>query len=268
MPLSGIGSSNYSKSAIVEAGGSPFFRKESEHWRNYAFQDVANAIGLPQSYIMGAGAPPIAHFGFNGQLTYAIDLASGKALRFASSLGENGNPDSEIYKLDIFSQDCTFYASEGIQTPVLKVEAAKRTGDERFIRSIRKGLTRVPGVGGRKQIGLGGVFTLESGSKYMIHVPYREFKDEIKDGSAEFGEYIKFCEVESGPLSCICVLLSADPTGGAMNNNPEHPHCFTHNLEGSGHFEYDTCPEEVRYVGYFAPAGNMFCANNPYAYSS
>lgn len=66
MPLAGIGSSDYNKSAIVEAGGAPFFKKDSEHWRNFAFSEVLEGIGLPKSYIMGAGAPPISHFGFNG----------------------------------------------------------------------------------------------------------------------------------------------------------------------------------------------------------
>lgn len=94
MPLPGIGSANYRKSAVVEAGGAPYFKTEAEHWRNYSFSDVLDAIDLPKSYIIGTGAPPVSHFGFNGQLTYAIDFKSGDALRFASSLSETGSPQS------------------------------------------------------------------------------------------------------------------------------------------------------------------------------
>ena len=44
--------------------------------------------------------------------------------------------------------DCTYFASEGIQTPVLKVEATGRIGEDSFYRSLLKGLKRIPGIGG------------------------------------------------------------------------------------------------------------------------
>ncbi len=117
-------------------------------------------------------------------------------------------------------------------------------------------------MGGSKQIGMGGVFNFE-GSKYVIHVPLREFKEEVRDGSGTRDDYLRYYEMEKTPMTCMPVMLSSDPTGGSLNMMLEHPHFFTHDLKSSGHFEYDACAEEVRYVGYFSPVANVFCVNNP-----
>ena len=54
----------------------------------------------------------------------------------------------------------TLYLSEGQEGDVLRIEATKRTGDENYTEAIGKALAKVPGVGGSKQIGLGGVFSV------------------------------------------------------------------------------------------------------------
>ena len=61
---------------------------------------------------------------------------------------------------------------------MLRIEASKRTGDESYPCAIASALSKYPGVGGSKQIGLGGAFSVESGKVRAHAVPkYRDDED-------------------------------------------------------------------------------------------
>ena len=42
----------------------------------------------------------------------------------------------------------------------------------------------------------------------------------------------------------------------------EHTHCFSDHGEG-GHYHWDTTPEEVKYIGYFVPAQDVYRLGRP-----
>ena len=42
----------------------------------------------------------------------------------------------------------------------------------------------------------------------------------------------------------------------------EHTHCFSHHGDG-GHYHYDVTPEEVSYLGYYAPAEKLYRVDRP-----
>ena len=69
---------------------------------------------------------------------------------------------------------------------------------------------------------------------------------------------------EAGPeLTCCSVILSADPTGGAMLNRTEHAHFFRRDGTQGGDFEEGVTKEEMHYIGYYTPAGSVYKLNNP-----
>lgn len=120
-------------------------------------------------------------------------------------------------------------------------------------------MKKLPGVGGQNQVGLGGVFTVESGKIKGHAIP--KLKDEDVDLPTLI-ENIQF--FEAGPeLTCISFILSGDPTGGAMINLPQHTHFFRQDGTEGGHFEEGISKEEIHYVGYFTPAGSVYKLNKP-----
>lgn len=104
----------------------------------------------------------------------------------------------------------TVYISEGLPGEVLKIEVEGRHGDEaNFINAIRAGLKQVPGVGENKQIGLGGIFMVESG-KIQAHIP-GEFNEKIFEDYEDIDDWLTKFEMGPG-LVGLTVLLSDDPT--------------------------------------------------------
>ena len=111
----------------------------------------------------------------------------------------------------------TLYLSEGLPRDVLRIEASKQTGDENYANAIANGLKKVPEIGGSNQIGLGGVFSVETG-KVRAHAIPKLKEGEDLDFPTLLSSLHRF---EAGPeLTCLSVILSADPTGGAMINLP------------------------------------------------
>ncbi len=134
-------------------------------------------------------------------------------------------------------------------------------GKENIVTAIREGLKKYPGCGGSNQIGLGGVFSVEQG-KVKGHV-MPDFKKTLMVEGPEVEEWLQFYEM--GPdLTCLTSFLTEDPTGGDMNYRLEHTHFYRRDGKEGGHYHYDTTKEEIKYVGYFTPAGYAYRMNNAY----
>ncbi len=154
----------------------------------------------------------------------------------------------------------SLYFSEGKPGDVLRVEAAKRTGEDNYITAIHKGMLKVPGVGGSKQIGLGGAFSVDSGKVRAHMIPKYKTEEDMS-----LPDTLKWLHrYEAGPeLTCMSFVLSEDPTGGDMDIFLEHSHFFRRDGSQAGHFEEGITKEEMKYVGYFSPAGSVVKVNNP-----
>ena len=91
------------------------------------------------------------------------DLATQTRRSILAQIEEDKSIKCSKYDSDEFSMFSTLYLSEGKEGEVLRIEAATRTGNENYTEAIANGLSKFPGVGGSKQIGLGGVFSVEAG---------------------------------------------------------------------------------------------------------
>ena len=108
----------------------------------------------------------------------------------------------------------------------VKVKVSCRTGEQASLTQvIRTGLKNVPGVGGEKQLGLGGVFRMESGSA-KAHVnpdfevlPANYYDRDQMKCVKDFLQFYSF----PAPLLCFTCLWTGEPEDGP-----------TLNLRGSG----------------------------------
>ncbi len=117
------------------------------------------------------------------------------------------------------------------------------------------------GVGGTTQIGMGGVFLVETG-RIQAHIP-GEFDSKIFEDYEDIDDWLTKFEMGPG-LVGLAVLLSADPTPEKHLVKMEQ-HCHFHSLDGKqgGHYRKDITPSEIKYTGYFALAGKVVDINNP-----
>ena len=64
-----------------------------------------------------------------------------------------------------------------------------------------------------------------------------------------------------GPISGLSCVLSDDPTGTDMHLMCDHTHFFKRDGNEAGHYEHDTTPETIKYVGYYTMATKIFKLN-------
>ena len=144
---------------------------------------------------------------------------------------------------------------------MVEVEVAQRTGDEGSLPlAMRNALLPLAGEEGR-EIGLGGVFRVESGGIRSHVMPdYDCIGHEYYDTEREeiVAEFLRYFEPVGPGLLCFSVLWTGDPTGGELDLRPlsEHTH-FYHPGDDTmgGHYHHDVTPDEIHYRGWFAPAG-------------
>ena len=118
------------------------------------------------------------------------------------------------------------YMCNGEKGKVVKVKVSCRKGDQASLTQvIRAGLKNIPGVGGDKQLGLGGVFRMESGTA-KAHVnpdfdvlPENYYDREQMKCVKDFLQFYSF----SAPLLCFTCVWTDEPASGE-----------TLNLRGSG----------------------------------
>ena len=122
----------------------------------------------------------------------------------------------------------------------MEVKVSCRTGDQASLTQvIRAGLKKVTGVGGEKQLGMGGVFRMESGSaKAHVNPDFEVLPDSYYDREQmkcvrDFLQFYTF----PAPLLCFSCLWTEEPQGGE-----------TLNLRGSGMLRESLCQKVNNYL--------------------
>ena len=114
----------------------------------------------------------------------------------------------------------------GEKGKVVKVKVSCRKGDQASLTQvIRAGLKNIPGVGGDKQLGLGGVFRMESGTaKAHVNPDFDVLPENYYDREQMkcVKDFLKFYSF-SAPLLCFTCVWTDEPASGE-----------TLNLRGSG----------------------------------
>ena len=167
---------------------------------------------------------------------------------------------------------CNLFVSDGkCGDDVLYISAKIRKGKLNFTNCIRESLQNMNGIGGDKQIGMGGVIKVKRG-KIKAHVmpDFMEEKLDIMDAEQmkKVDDWLHF--YECGPnLVMMATLVSGDPTKEKnMHLRVEHTHFYTLNkgMNEGGHYHYDTTPDEIEYEGYFNTAQRIYRIDDAFEY--
>merc|ERR1711892_274949 len=181
---SGLGGS----AKLVEGGGEPFNHDFSYNNEvHFKLERMAQLAGHgPGSYLQGAGAACAAQLrGHLGELVPCL-VVGGKNLTKAARVGVQKEAIIEEDKTLMCGGISNIYVCKGLKEKVLKVKVSSRTGQQASLTQlIRAGLKNVPGIGGDKQLGMGGVFRMESGE----HTHFWREKNGLEFDSAAGGHY-------------------------------------------------------------------------------
>ncbi|XP_056267449.1 ester hydrolase C11orf54 homolog isoform X2 [Pseudoliparis swirei] len=231
--------------------------------KEYNINTISKELELSGAFILGSSTTASRIVGMNGELillvlTEAEGRPAVNGSYFSSINPADGQCLLEKYR-NKFS-DCNFglqgnlYACEGKSGKVIEVRVKRRTGGHSLVTALRKTLEgRYPD----KSLALGGTFIIQKG-KAKIHIMPREFPAYPLNSVHDIEGWMQPYEV-SAPLVCLSVLVSRDP---GLDLRVEHTHCFSHHGEG-GHYDTDTTPDSVEYLGYFLPAEFVFRIDRP-----
>ncbi|XP_072040997.1 ester hydrolase C11orf54-like [Amphiura filiformis] len=248
------------KSCLADAGGPPYLIPTPQINKTYSIDKIANEVGMPGAFALGAGAGHYQYVGTVAELMPNVQLGSEctheKNLTHMSKV----IPEDDSYKVEKYqSTNCSLmvnlFLSEGKPGKVLEIKASKRKGPENFVTCMRKTLQTKYGD---KPVGMGGTFVMEKG-KAKIHI-MPEFSKTPITSNEDVNNWLKFYEMKA-PLIALSVFVSNDP---GLDLRVEHSHCFSHHGDG-GHYHYDVTPDEVSYLGYYVPAEKIYRVDRPQA---
>jgi len=269
-PASGLGGAP----KLVEGGGEPFNHDFSYNAEvHFLLERMAGLAGHgPGSYLQGAGAAcPAQLRGHLGELVPCLVLGGGRNFTKIARVGRGGERDGKA----IIEEDDTlmcggisnFYLCKGEGgSPVLEVKVSTRTGDQASLTQIiRAGLSKIPELGGDKQLGLGGVFRMETGTAKAHVNPDKEVLPKNyydREQMKCVRDFLKFYDFPA-PLLCFTCLWTDEPQSGPtlnLRSSGEHTHFwrekdgFEFDPNAGGHYHGDTSPDLVSYTGYFSLA--------------
>lgn len=147
------------------------------------------------------------------------------------------------------------FMSKGTHDPVIHVRAKVRTGPKNFVSCIRQGLKDHYGD---RCVGMGGIFKIVSGN-FKAHI-MPDFDPEMTEDTVD--DWLKFFEFDCGAVF-LSTMITGDPaeledTDESLHLRVEHTHFINMSNGQGGHYHYDTTPDEVEYIGYFAPAHTIY----------
>lgn len=238
---------------LAEAGGVPYLVPLVQRDKVYSMKEIASQIGLPDAFIIGAGAGPHRMVGVNCEMMPNVFFKENIDNTHIALIAKDGSCDLRRLPNAELSLLANLFASEGKGGKVIKVVAKQRTGSDNFVSILRKGLKE---HFGEKSVGIGGTFLIKNGTAKLhimpdfSEVPLNEDKD-----VANWLQYYNF----SAPLTCLSTFVSHDP---GLDLRVEHTHCFSQHGEG-GHYHHDTSPEDVVYEGYFNVAEMVYRIDPP-----
>eukprot|EP00049_Salpingoeca_infusionum_P007442 m.121065 g.121065 ORF g.121065 m.121065 type:complete len:320 (+) comp13700_c0_seq5:203-1162(+) len=242
------------KPKLVDVGGVPNLIPLVTRSKIYNLRDVADQIGMPDCFFIGAGAGSSRLAGTNCELMPNVHIGKQKIeSRFAKVNPLDGSCEVIHYDSTEFGLLGNFLATEGVSGQVIKVEVSHRTGDKNFVTCMREGLGAHYDD---KPVGIGGVFLIEKGSAKYHVMP--DFSKIPLESDAAVDGWLKFYHT-SAPFTCLSTFISHDP---GLDLRVDHTHGF--NLKGDGgHYHYDVTPTDVKYTGYFVVAEQIFRIDPP-----
>eukprot|EP00052_Salpingoeca_macrocollata_P005611 m.48394 g.48394 ORF g.48394 m.48394 type:complete len:319 (+) comp14956_c0_seq1:188-1144(+) len=240
---------------LLDIGGVPNLVPLVQRNRVYNLQDICRDIGMPDAFIIGAGAASSRLVGCNAELMPNTNLGTRNIQTTYSKVLPDGSGHLCHYSSNEVSLLLNVLASQGLQGKVIKVTASKRTGDGNLVSVMRKGLGD---AFGSKPVGLGGAFLIKKGQAKIHIMP--DFSSTPLESDAAVDKWLRYYEYKA-PLVCLSVFISKDP---GLDLRVEHTHCFSQHGEG-GHYHYDLTPDGVEYEGYFVVAEQMVRVDRPKA---
>jgi len=260
---------------LVDIGGEAFMHNsrfngkgEGSKKISFSIDEIALVSELPNGFVIGAGgACNDALRGHSGEIVHSaiVPKLRGAIQSKALRVGPSGDLITEHYHSYVNGGLGNLYISRGAPGTVIRVRVeGKRRDDEKvsFVQEIRDALKLVEGgIGGGKQIGLGGVFKILRGAGTRLHVqpdtlPSNYF-DEKENRVVK--PFLHFYDNVEAPMTCVSTLWTGDPTNGALNlrESGEHTHCFSSNGKHGGHYHHDT-GSDVSYEAYLSVAEHIY----------
>eukprot|EP00053_Salpingoeca_punica_P008996 m.80327 g.80327 ORF g.80327 m.80327 type:complete len:318 (+) comp14842_c0_seq1:133-1086(+) len=238
---------------LCDIGGVPYLTPSPTMNRIYDLRHVMQAAGMPDAFVLGAGAASFRKTGLNAELMPNVHLGEDRNKTTFAKVQPDGSGFLGPYSSSEFALLLNVFASKGEAGPVIKVTARKRTAEGNFVTFMREGLRA---QFGDKPVGLGGAFLLAKGKANLHIMP--DFSPTPLCCEEDTHNWLRFYEY-SAPLTCLSVFVSHDP---GLKLRTEHTHCFSEHGEG-GHYHHDVTPEEVEYVGYFNVADHLYRVDMP-----
>ena len=259
---------------LIEIGGEPYAHNPKyREAASFDLQAIATACGRPGANMLGAGFPSLqATGGRCGELMPCLAI-DGTSVSKIARVGEDDACLLEDYPSLLHGGLGNLYVCDGAPAEVLKIEARTRIGDEPSLsQSIRQALSTLVEAGDHRQIGMGGVFTVQAGqvrahvSPDYDRIPF-EYYDAVRNEVTR-QDFLKFYDGMGPDLMCMSVLWTGDPTGGELHLRSSHEHTHFFSTAGraeGGHYHYDVTPETIAYTGYFHLAERVVRVNDVYA---
>ncbi|XP_003385232.1 PREDICTED: ester hydrolase C11orf54 homolog [Amphimedon queenslandica] len=246
---------------LLDVGGVPYLMPLIQREKVYDLAQVASLAGLPNGFILGAGAGSYRVAGVNCEMMANIkfsDPDSGAPHNIGSYSAkvstEDGSAIIEKFPYTEAGPLANLLLCEGTPgAPVLEIKARKRVGEENFVTCMRKSLAAYFGEG---PVGLGGVFMIKKGKAKLHIMP--DFSQTPLTTNEGVNKWLQFYNMSS-PLTCLSVFISCDP---GLDLRVEHTHCFSSHGDG-GHYHYDVTPQEVEYHGYYVIAEEIVRIDRP-----
>jgi len=249
-PPYSLASPSLSVGSVINIGGvinMEFLQNNNKY--HYDLKQIVKDVNLP--FFIGAAAskPAVSKVKDNSELMPNANVKTGvNNTKEAYVDHKTGNCCLVDYKSTELSSLGNLFACEGnVTQDVFKVKVSVRTGELNFITCMRKAIDEYYKD---KQIGFGGVFTINKG-KFKSHVmpgfpPCDVFGKDIA--------WLTFYTVDA-PVTCLSVVLSNDKHGDGARL--EHTH-FVSTRNDGGHYHYDVTPETIEYEGYFTLANKFY----------
>jgi len=245
---------------VLDIGGVPYLMPSVTRDKLYDMKDYPEMTGTKSGLVIGAGAGPWPFLNRNAEMMPNLFVKEDKSLvqetRITRTHDEDGSfstiklPDTETRNALLGN----LFISDGSPGDVLKIECSKRIGEKNFVSCMREILEAAYPD---KSLGLGGVFSIRSGSAKFHVMP--DFSPCPINTNEDVNQWLKFYEMKA-PLTVLSVMVSRDP---GLDLRVEHSHGWGEDGVQGGHYHYDTTPEVVKYTGYYNLASNCYRIDRP-----
>ena len=254
---------------LIEVGGEPYAHDPKHRDVEFDSAEIVRSCSGDNAAVLGAGMAHRHQLGGHcGEWIPSFQM-NGANKSKAAWVDSDQSCIVEDYSSYIHTGLSNLFVSDGVPGPVLKISVETRTGDEGSLpQVIRKSLMGITGA--ERQIGMGGVFVVESG-KVRSHISpdYECVRSDYYDTTSNqvVIDILQYYEHMGPDLLCFSVLWTGDPTGGGLHlrDSGEHTHFLHRSGENqAGHYHYDVTPNDIKYTGYFNTGSVVYRVHDIY----